>query len=89
MVLQGGPEVPKLFPKVLPRRQNGHPRCSRAAKMITQDAPGMPKLCPEMLKRRHQALQMASEEKKKHDMLKWMLARSQGVKMVSRDAEIE
>ena len=27
MVLQGGPEVPKLFPRVLPRCQNGLPAC--------------------------------------------------------------
>ena len=48
MVLQGGPEVPKWLPEVLPRRQNGHPRCSRGAKMA-----------PRMSKRRHQASPMA------------------------------
>ena len=44
---------------------------------------------PKMSKRRHRAFQMAFEEKRKHDMLKWMLGCSRGVKTVSQKAEIE
>ena len=52
--------------------------------MVPQGAPGLPKWNPKMLKRRHRAFQMTSEEKKKHDMLKWMLGCSRGVKMVAK-----
>ena len=61
--LPGHSMVPKWLPKVLPRRQNGHPRCSRGAKMVPRGAPGVQKWGPEMSKRRHRAPQMASEEK--------------------------
>ena len=47
MVLQGSPEVPKWPPKVLPRCQNGSPRCSRDEKMA-----------PRMSKRKHRGSQM-------------------------------
>ena len=53
-----------------------------------QGVPEVQKWGPELSKRRHRAFQMAFEEKK-HDMLKWMLGCSRGVKMVSRNAEIE
>ena len=48
MVLQGGPEVRKWPPKVLPRCKNGSPRCSRGAKMA-----------PRRSKTMHQGPQMA------------------------------
>ena len=52
--------------------------------MVPQGAPGVQKWSPEMSKTRHRAPQVASEEKKKHDMLKWMLGCSRGVKMVAK-----
>ena len=84
----GCSEMPKWPPKVLPRRRNSDPRCSRGAKMVPRGAPGVQKWGPEMSTRRHRALQMASEEKKQ-DMLKWMLGCSRSVKMVFRNAVIE
>ena len=44
MVLQGGPKVPTWPPKVLPRWQNGPPRCSRGAKICSQIVHQAPKM---------------------------------------------
>ena len=73
MASQGASETPKWLPKVLPRCQND-----------PQGAPRVKKQVPKTSKKMHRAPQVPSEEKKKHDMLRWMLGCSRGVKMVAK-----
>ena len=52
--------------------------------MVAQGGLGVQKRGSKMSKRRHRTPQVASEKKKKHGMLRWMLGCSRGVKTVAK-----